>query len=175
MFLRSAEWSWLTAIMMRALWHQENLTIVIRKSFKGLQLLHTNWKDISHDSDGIAYVIGRLWVTIRSLLSLTGWRWKNLLMSFTTGTPLVTIWPSTLSAYTMSRYKYQLMHLGFLIQLTETQFPPPSPDFPWYRFWPQLRLPPTRFLWKDLGIKRTFSAGLWYGKSFSAGPFRLRA
>ena len=43
-------------IMMRALRHRENLTIVARKCFEGLQSLHTNWKDTSHDLGGIAYV-----------------------------------------------------------------------------------------------------------------------
>ena len=42
--------------MMRALGIKRTRQLVARKCYKGLQLLHTDLKDISHDTGGIAYV-----------------------------------------------------------------------------------------------------------------------
>ena len=64
--------SYVPEIIKTELTTEKTRHLVARKCFEGLQLLHTDWKDISHDSDGIAYVIGRLRITIRSLLSSTG-------------------------------------------------------------------------------------------------------
>ena len=55
-FLRSSGLSWLAGIMMRALWHRENWRTRYQERALDLQSLHTDWKDTSHDSGGIAYL-----------------------------------------------------------------------------------------------------------------------
>ena len=146
----------------------------------------TNWKDTSHDSGGIAYIIGRIRVTIRFLSSSTGWRWKNLLTSFTTGFLLkgyqLRSDPGWQEWYTISRCRYQLMHPVFPDSIV-SDWDSVSTSKSWsprYHFWAWLRLPPTRLLWEHpeilwLHAKKTFSAGLWHSKSLSAGPVGLRA
>ena len=88
-FLRSSELSWLASIILRVLWHWENLKTSYQKRVLDLQLLYTNWKNTSHNLGGIAYVY-----QLERHESRRGWDYQYLPI----GKAPVTIWSSSLLA-----------------------------------------------------------------------------
>ena len=146
--LRSSELSWLATLASR-----NYQGLVARKKYQAYS--RYQYLSTSYDLGEIAYVMERL---------------------------RITIWPSSSSADTNWCTPASLTQLLD----TESQSLPPSfslrgTTFKLSYYYTPLRLLSTHLLWEhQVGIswlhaEKTFSAGLWYSKSLSAGSVGLRA